>query len=164
MATATVASSCSTPKPERSSACGAPSVPEDAPAQAAGAPAAPRAGSPGPGLSQQLPHPAAPPRGGGLGRRARRWTGAAPPLETEGPGPQQFGSPVHSVNLQRRTAVCRGPSRIGVQVFDPDGKYQDADVRQPCRSIPRIRLPACVLARWRPAVQHIWPTTATLAS
>jgi hypothetical protein len=59
---------------------------------------------------------------GGGGRRGR---GAAPALETQGPGPAQFGS-VHGIELSNDGLVYvadRGNRRI--QMFDLNGKYID---------------------------------------
>ena len=59
---------------------------------------------------------------GGGGRGAGR--GAAPALDTEGDGPPQFGSPVHSVKVSNDglVYVADRPNRR-VQVFTTDGKY-----------------------------------------
>src|SRR5262249_46781389 len=59
--------------------------------------------------------------GDGRGRGARR---PASSLDTEGPGSQQFDSPVHSVKISNDDLlyVCDRPNRR-VQVFTPDGKY-----------------------------------------
>ena len=50
--------------------------------------------------------------------------GAAPALDTEGPGSQQFGGPVHAVKVSNDglVYVADRPNRR-VQVFTPDGKY-----------------------------------------
>jgi DNA-binding beta-propeller fold protein YncE len=50
--------------------------------------------------------------------------GAPPSLETEGPGPQQFGGPVHSVKVSNDglVYVADRPNRR-IQVFTPEGKY-----------------------------------------
>ena len=50
--------------------------------------------------------------------------GAAPRLDTEGPGSPQFGSPTHSVKVSNDglVYVADRPNRR-VQVFMPDGKY-----------------------------------------
>ncbi|PWU05741.1 MAG: hypothetical protein C5B51_13875 [Terriglobia bacterium] len=53
-------------------------------------------------------------------------SGSRPPLETEGPGPQQFGSPVHNVKIANDGLVYvadRANRRI--QIFDIQGKYID---------------------------------------
>jgi DNA-binding beta-propeller fold protein YncE len=57
--------------------------------------------------------------GGNAGGR-----GAAPALDTEGPGSQQFGGPVHAVKVSNDglVYVADRPNRR-VQVFTPDGKY-----------------------------------------
>jgi len=51
-------------------------------------------------------------------------TGTAPTLDTDGPGSQQFGSPVHAVKVSNDglVYVADRPNRR-VQVFTPDGKY-----------------------------------------
>jgi DNA-binding beta-propeller fold protein YncE len=58
------------------------------------------------------------PRGGGAGR------GAAPALDTEGRGSEQFGGPVHGVKVSNDglVYVADRPNRR-VQVFTPEGKY-----------------------------------------
>jgi DNA-binding beta-propeller fold protein YncE len=58
-------------------------------------------------------------RGGGGGR------GAAPPvLETEGPGPPRFASPVHGIVVSNDNIVYVGDrSNRRVQMFTPKGKY-----------------------------------------
>jgi DNA-binding beta-propeller fold protein YncE len=58
------------------------------------------------------------PRGGGGGR------GAAPALDTEGNGSQQFGGPVHAVKVSNDglVYVADRPNRR-VQVFTPEGKF-----------------------------------------
>jgi DNA-binding beta-propeller fold protein YncE len=72
------------------------------------------------------------PRGGGAGRAGGApaaggggGRGAAPALDTEGEGSQQFGSPVHAVKVSNDglVYVADRPNRR-VQVFTPDGKYQ----------------------------------------
>ena len=74
--------------------------------------------------------PAAP-RGGGAANAAGRGganagggRGAAPALDTDGPGSQQFGGPVHAVKVSNDglVYVADRPNRR-VQVFTPDGKY-----------------------------------------
>ncbi len=51
---------------------------------------------------------------------------ARPPLETEGPGPQQFGSPVHNVKISNDGLVyVADRSNRRIQIFDPQGKYID---------------------------------------
>ena len=106
-------------------------VPEDAPARGGGAPpaAARPGGAPqGAGAQATAPAPAPPARGGGgapAGAAPGGGRGAAPPLETEGPGPQQFGSPVHSVKISNDGLLyVADRSNRRVQVFDPDGKYK----------------------------------------
>jgi DNA-binding beta-propeller fold protein YncE len=57
-------------------------------------------------------------RAGGAGR------GAAAPLETTGDGPQQFGGPVHAVEISHDGLVyVADRSNRRVQVFSIDGKY-----------------------------------------
>ena len=71
--------------------------------------------------------PAAPPRaGGGPPAGAAPGAGRGPaPLEIEGPGPQQFGSPVHSVKISNDGLLyVADRSNRRVQVFDPDGTYK----------------------------------------
>src|SRR5207248_4137824 len=47
-----------------------------------------------------------------------------PPLETEGPGPQQFGSPVHNVKISNDGLVyVADRSNRRIQIFDLQGKY-----------------------------------------
>src|SRR6185295_20379079 len=64
--------------------------------------------------------PAAP-RGGGAGGAGR---GAAPALDTEGRGSEQFGGPTHGVKVSNDglVYVADRPNRR-VQVFTPEGKY-----------------------------------------
>ena len=78
------------------------------------APAAPARGAAG--TAGQVAGPAA-----GAPARGR---GAAPTLETEGPGPQQFGGPVHSVKVSNDDLVyvADRPNRR-VQVFTLEGKF-----------------------------------------
>ena len=95
-ATAIAASSCSTPTPARSSACGAPSATRRSIRRRL--------------LPRQFDRPPARPR--------RR------PAIVDGDGPPQFGI-VHSIKLSNDGLVYvadRGNSRV--QVFTPDGKYQ----------------------------------------
>jgi len=65
--------------------------------------------------------PPAPARGTARGGGGR---GAAPVLDTEGPGSQQFSSPVHSVKISNDDLlyVADRPNRR-IQVFTPAGKY-----------------------------------------
>jgi sugar lactone lactonase YvrE len=52
--------------------------------------------------------------------------GARPPLETEGPGPQQFGSPVHNVKIANDGLLyVADRSNRRIQIFDIQGKYID---------------------------------------
>jgi DNA-binding beta-propeller fold protein YncE len=52
--------------------------------------------------------------------------GGRPPLETEGPGPQQFGSPVHNVKISKDDLVyVADRSNRRIQIFDLEGKYID---------------------------------------
>jgi len=66
------------------------------------------------------------PRGGGAagGANAGGGRGAAPALDTEGNGSQQFGGPVHAVKVSNDglVYVADRPNRR-VQVFTPEGKY-----------------------------------------
>jgi DNA-binding beta-propeller fold protein YncE len=64
------------------------------------------------------------PRGGGGGANAGGGRGPAPALDTDGPGSQQFGGPVHAVKVSNDglVYVADRPNRR-VQVFTPDGKY-----------------------------------------
>lgn len=49
-----------------------------------------------------------------------------PPLETEGPGPQQFGSPVHNVKISNDGLLyVADRSNRRIQIFDVQGKYID---------------------------------------
>ena len=66
--------------------------------------------------------PLAAARGGG--RSCATPNGAAPTLDTEGPGAPQFGSPVHAVKVSNDglVYVADRPNRR-VQVFTPDGKF-----------------------------------------
>jgi hypothetical protein len=49
-----------------------------------------------------------------------------PPLETEGPGPQQFGSPVHNLKISNDGLVyVADRSNRRIQIFDVNGKYLD---------------------------------------
>jgi hypothetical protein len=51
---------------------------------------------------------------------------AAPPPEPEGPGPQQFGSPVHNVKIANDGRVyVADRSNRRIQIFDVQGKYLD---------------------------------------
>jgi DNA-binding beta-propeller fold protein YncE len=65
-------------------------------------------------------------RGGGAGSggSAGGGRGAAPVLDTDGPGSQQFGGPVHAVKVSNDglVYVADRPNRR-VQVFTPEGKY-----------------------------------------
>jgi DNA-binding beta-propeller fold protein YncE len=65
-------------------------------------------------------------RGGGAGSggSAGGGRGAAPALDTDGPGSQQFGGPVHAVKVSNDglVYVADRPNRR-VQVFTPEGKY-----------------------------------------
>jgi hypothetical protein len=62
-----------------------------------------------------------PPAGGQAATSAVR-----PPLETEGPGPQQFGSPVHNVKIANDGLVyVADRSNRRIQIFDTQGKYVD---------------------------------------
>src|SRR4030095_16987044 len=72
------------------------------------------------GNSPLEPAPAG--RGGNLSCATPR--GTAPTLDTDGPGSQQFGSPVHAVKVSNDglVYVADRPSRR-VQVFTPDGEY-----------------------------------------
>jgi DNA-binding beta-propeller fold protein YncE len=66
------------------------------------------------------------PSGGPLGARAGGGgRGAAPPvLETEGPGPPRFASPVHGIVVSNDNIVYVGDrSNRRVQMFTPKGKY-----------------------------------------
>ena len=52
--------------------------------------------------------------------------GGRPPLETEGPGPQQFGSPVHNVKIANDGMLyVADRSNRRIQIFDIQGKYVD---------------------------------------
>jgi DNA-binding beta-propeller fold protein YncE len=79
------------------------------------APAAAATGEP-PARGARGTAPAAPAQAAGRG--------AAPRLDTEGPGSPQFGSPTHSVKVSNDglVYVADRPNRR-VQVFTPDGKY-----------------------------------------
>jgi len=96
-------------------------VPADAPAapaRGAAAPAALRGAAPATGA------PAAT-RGAATAAGApARGRGTAAALETEGPGPQQFGGPVHSVKVSNDDLVyvADRPNRR-VQVFTLEGKF-----------------------------------------
>jgi DNA-binding beta-propeller fold protein YncE len=65
-------------------------------------------------------------RGGGAGSGGSAGGGraAAPALDTDGPGSQQFGGPVHAVKVSNDglVYVADRPNRR-VQVFTPEGKY-----------------------------------------
>ena len=86
-----------------------------APTRGAGQAAGGAAGAPARGV--------APVAGQAAGAPARG-RGPAPPLETEGPGPQQFGGPVHSVKVSNDDLVyvADRPNRR-VQVFTLEGKF-----------------------------------------
>ena len=59
--------------------------------------------------------------GGGRGRGGQ----AAPKLDTEGPGADHFGNPVHSVKISNDGVLyVADRSNRRIQVFTPDGKYQ----------------------------------------
>ena len=74
---------------------------------------APPAGAPGAGGGA-----------GGGGRQAGRGQAAPPPFETEGPGSQQFGNPVHSVKISNDGLVyVADRANRRVQVFTLEGKY-----------------------------------------
>jgi len=74
---------------------------------------APPAGAPGAGG-----------RAGGGGRQAGQGPAAPPPFETEGPGSQQFGNPVHTVKVSSDGLVyVADRANRRVQVFTAEGKY-----------------------------------------
>ena len=53
-------------------------------------------------------------------------SGVRPPLETEGPGLEQFGSPVHNVKIANDGLVyVADRSNRRIQIFDIQGKYID---------------------------------------
>jgi DNA-binding beta-propeller fold protein YncE len=59
--------------------------------------------------------------GGGRGRGGQ----APPKLDTEGPGAEHFGNPVHSVKVSNDGILyVADRSNRRIQVFTPDGKYQ----------------------------------------
>jgi DNA-binding beta-propeller fold protein YncE len=64
------------------------------------------------------------PAGRGGARAAGPRGGAAPTLETDEAGPQQFGGPVHSVKVSNDGLVyVADRANRRVQVFTPEGKY-----------------------------------------
>jgi hypothetical protein len=91
-------------------------VPVDAPAPARGA-------APAAGQAAGAPTRGAAPAAGQAAGTPARGRGAAA-LETEGPGPQQFGGPVHSVKVSNDELVyVADRANRRVQVFTPDGKF-----------------------------------------
>jgi len=59
--------------------------------------------------------------GGGRGGQAQ----AAPQLDTQGPGSEHFGNPLHNVKISNDGIVyVADRSNRRIQVFTPDGKYQ----------------------------------------
>ena len=68
--------------------------------------------------------PAGAPGAGGGGQGKKQGRAEPPPLETEGPGSQQFGNPVHAVKISNDDLVyVADRANRRVQIFTPDGKY-----------------------------------------